>query len=89
LPPLLRPPQSSPRFRRSWTVLAELRVDDRLARLGDRCRLLELGLDNADRDPALVFSDLRYRDVMPVAMHVPAVARAIAKLPADWRWADE
>jgi hypothetical protein len=81
-------PQSS-RRRRSWTVLAELRVDDRLAGLGDRCRRLEWGLDNADNDPTLVFSGLRFADVMPLALRVPAVARSIAKLPSDWRWPDE
>lgn len=57
--------------------------------LGQRCRQLEAGLDNLDNDPRLVFDDLRYRDVLAVALRDPVVARVVGQLPDGFRWADE
>ena len=70
------------------TVHDEL-TTSRLAALGDRCRELERGLYNAEKDPAPLFAGLPYAAVMPVALRDPVVARVMRSLPVDWRWPDE
>ncbi|HEY8648903.1 MAG TPA: hypothetical protein VIM50_05950 [Candidatus Limnocylindria bacterium] len=62
---------------------------ERIAALGRRCRLLEAGLDNSDNDPELIFGGVPYGAAMLTALRDPAVARAMAQLPATWRWSGE
>lgn len=68
------------------SIAFELEVARRLRDLPATCRQLELGLLNDEDDPALVFADLSYCEVMTVALRHPVVARALTRLPSDWRW---
>ena len=62
---------------------AQLEVERRVCGLPDRCRMLLYGLDNADNDVDLVFTELPFADVARVAMRDPIVYAAFK------RWTDD
>ena len=65
----------------------QLRIEEDLRRLPERCELFLGGIFNEGNDPGPLFEDLPYDGVMNAAADHPAVAAALKVFggPARWR----